>query len=252
MFSTVVPSPLSQRRAEHFDLLAPDYRDERVGQYTVLPPSLDDDRRDRLLYDRFSKDCRTAVRRAEREGIETVTVSDPCDEFDQFYDLYQQSMETKGYSGKPTAEGGSLIGRGFVRQLFDRYEPDRCRLRCALLDGEVVGGVLEVRHGEVVDYFQTAIDPEYRNTGATNYLVYEGMCEAVEDGYTYWNFGGTWPSQEGVFKFKRSFGTVDAPYAYAINQYSPADDLLDSTPDELAAEYPGFYVLPYDELDAGA
>lgn len=72
------------------------------------------------------------------------------------------------------------------------------------------------------------------------------MKEAINRGMHYWNWGGTWASQSGVYTFKKRWGSTDYPYYYYIQLFSPV--LRTCTQDELLKEYPYFYVLPFNLL----
>ena len=69
---------------------------------------------------------------------------------------------------------------------------------------------------------------------------------AIERGYERWNWGGTWLSQEGVRRFKNKWAAQDVPYRY----YTQVNDMsvLERTPRELLEAYPGFYLVPFNEL----
>jgi hypothetical protein len=75
------------------------------------------------------------------------------------------------------------------------------------------------------------------------------MNDAAARGYRWWNWGGTWPSQTGVYRFKRKWSTMEQRYDYAVqlNDHS----LLDWPPARFASEMPGFYAVPFSALRSG-
>jgi hypothetical protein len=75
------------------------------------------------------------------------------------------------------------------------------------------------------------------------------MRDGVADGVTRWNFGGTRPSQEGLYRFKRGWGAVEYPYRYYVSAHGDADAVRRQSPDSLREAYPWYYVFPYDRLD---
>jgi len=227
-----------------------DYRDRRMGQITHLPaPAADRPLRERLLYDRFSKSCRRSVRDAEDADIEIGVTTEPGPKLDGFYEVYRQEMMGKGYEDQAARDGGNIKEKAYFEHLMDSFGDD-CRLRYATIDDDVIMGIVQLLHGEKIQYHQPTIDMEYRNTGATNLGVYESMKWGIEHGYSYYNFGGTWLSQEGLYNFKRRFGALDSPYKYYITEHGDCSHLRDMTPAELQEAYPGFYIMPYDELEA--
>ena len=72
------------------------------------------------------------------------------------------------------------------------------------------------------------------------------MLDAIEHGYKNWNWGGTWLSQEGVYNFKKKWGTSDYPYYYYTKIFN--EELLTLSPDYLVNNYRGFFVLPFSKL----
>jgi hypothetical protein len=73
------------------------------------------------------------------------------------------------------------------------------------------------------------------------------MQEAVRRGCTIWNWGGTWVSQLGVYRFKSRWNTTDARYRYFIKEYQP-DAFRDRQRGELLDAYPFFYAIPFHLL----
>jgi hypothetical protein len=56
-------------------------------------------------------------------------------------------------------------------------------------------------------------------------------------------------SQSGVYRFKSRWGTKDFSYSYFVREYG-ADKRFRSMPvAEILAEYPYFYVVPFDSLE---
>jgi hypothetical protein len=72
----------------------------------------------------------------------------------------------------------------------------------------------------------------------------------VRRGCRLWNWGGTWTSQGGVYRFKRKWGAEDRPYRYFIRINDRS--VLDATPEELLERFPHFYVVPFSALRSAA
>lgn len=116
----------------------------------------------------------------------------------------------------------------------------------AKLNGEKIGALLLFYYNETVEYFTPAAVSEYRNVQALPLIVYQAMCEANQKGFKWWNWGGTWLTQDGVYKFKNKFGAVDKEYKYFIKVNN--QDIYNSTKEELLSEYENFYTIPFDRL----
>ena len=75
-------------------------------------------------------------------------------------------------------------------------------------------------------------------------LIFHAMAELTADGYELWNWGGTWPSQKGVYRFKSRFGAADFPYRYFNKIFDPA--ILKYSQAELNSFYEYFYTFNYN------
>jgi hypothetical protein len=77
-------------------------------------------------------------------------------------------------------------------------------------------------------------------------LIFEAMQDAVSEGFHVWNWGGTWHSQESLYRFKSRWGTRDCPYYYYIRVYD--EEILSMTEEQLLEGFPYFYVVPFEKL----
>jgi hypothetical protein len=238
VLTTIITSPFDRDQTFYFDHLNFSYRDWRVAQVTLLP-GCGGSVRESLFFGRFSSSCRRAIRKAEKLNITIEETREVGKALNEFYLIYQENMRAKG---------GLIRKREFFERVLELLPTGTCVLRCAKLDGNIIGGIFQFFYKNVIDYVQPAIDHDYRSSGATNLLVFHGMVEGVNKGYLYWNFGGTWKTQEKVYRFKRSFGAIDFVYHYFIIAHADHGHIKELTPAELRKEYPGFYVLPYSEL----
>jgi lipid II:glycine glycyltransferase (peptidoglycan interpeptide bridge formation enzyme) len=126
---------------------------------------------------------------------------------------------------------------------FYRYGEDY-DIFTALVNGSEVAYLLVFYFGDKVEYFTPCVDAENRGSQPLSLLIFEAMKKAISRKMRIWNFGGTWKGQEGVYQFKKSWGSQDVPYRYFIQVNN--DRLTKLTRDELAGEYPYFYVIPYE------
>ena len=76
------------------------------------------------------------------------------------------------------------------------------------------------------------------------------MLDAIQKGYVWWNWGGTWTSQESLHHFKAGWGAVDMPYTYLVRSSSEGRAKLASHRAELDQLFPYFYTYPYAEFDS--
>ena len=72
------------------------------------------------------------------------------------------------------------------------------------------------------------------------------MCDSIRENYQWWNWGEPEKKQEGVYKFKKKWAAIDKPYRYFSKIKNK--DLLHQTSNILLKEYPGFFVVSFNEL----
>lgn len=223
--ATVVSNPFAQPGPEPVHNLV----DERVAHFT----SLDGD-----PLEKAESSARRNVRRAVSAGIEVRV--DP-EGLPRLYALHDENIRALG--GRPKKrEFFDLVARRLVPgedwQLFGGYR-----------GGEMVAGLLLFYFGRTVEYFTPAVDHRHRSDQPLAAILAEAMRDAAERGYEVWNWGGTWPTQDSLRRFKVKWGAQERRYMYYVQLNRL--ELLDSTPDDLYARHGDFFVLPYAELRHG-
>ena len=96
---------------------------------------------------------------------------------------------------------------------------------------------------KTVEYFTPADFIRHRRTQALALVIYEAMKDAMKKGYKNWNWGGTWLSQDGVYDFKKRWGTTEHPYFYYTQIFNQGNYF--SKKSFLTSDYRGLYVVPF-------
>jgi len=117
----------------------------------------------------------------------------------------------------------------------------------AILRGQPVAALLVFYFNRTVEYFTPVVVETYRQTQALSLVIYKAMQEAMAEGFSNWNWGGTWLSQRGVYDFKKRWGTADYSYYYYTRILNGS--IRTQTKEALLDMYPGFYVLPFSALE---
>lgn len=204
--------------------------DTRISQITDLDSVGTVD----ALMQRFDDPRPRNIRKAIKVGISVV--EDPSDAAFQFLiDTHVSNM---------TAIGGLPKQAQFFGRLRAVLRPNEWRLHIGRLGREPVAALLTLRHNRTVEYFTPVIREEFRSTQALSYIIFEAMWQAAQEGYSRWNWGGTWLSQTGVYEFKRKWGAQECRYVYFTHIHDEA--VLEFTPELCQAEYPYFYLYPFD------
>lgn len=111
-----------------------------------------------------------------------------------------------------------------------------------------VAALLVERFNKTVEYITPVIDHRYRHLCPMHLLVFSAMGDAAQQGFRYWNWGGTrLPQQEGVYHFKKRWGADETEYKYYTQIFGTF--AFDVKPNAIIKHYPGFYVLPFSLLE---
>jgi len=208
------------------------HQDQRIGQWTPLPA--EDDRREALMA-RIDSSARRNIRKAHRQG---VTVRTDPEALDHLETLHRSGM---------AAIGGRAKAPRFFALLPQHFEPGaHFDLYVAERDGYRLAALLIFYFRDVVEYYMPVNDPDHRSLQPMAAILFEAMVQAAERGFRWWNWGGTWPSQEGVYRFKKKWAAEERPYTYYTQVNDPS--LLEATPAALRDRFGNFYVLPFAAL----
>lgn len=235
--ATIITSPFDRYAQLYEKYLPIKFRDSRIGQISYLPPP--GSNFEEVIMNRIHRSKPGDIRKARKKGL-SVTHADTLETLRFLVDTHQENIR---------AVGGIAKEWGFFKQvaeIFD-YGTDY-RIFVAELEGQPVGALLLFYYNNTVEYFTPATVQKYRSLQPGSLLIFAGMKDAAQRGYRYWNFGGTWHSQEGVYQFKKRWAAQDVPYHYYITDCQNIEHLLEMTPQQILVEYPHFYVLPFTLL----
>lgn len=235
--STLITNPLVADHALYNSHLPYDLRDQRIGQFTIFP----EDQQPASLMALFDDPRPRNIRKAQRSGL-TVSTSQSDEAIAFLHATHDQNIRSIGGLPKRLE---------FFQQIPKRLPRNAWNIYLAELDGQRVAALLLLYGNQTVEYFTPCVVEQHRSSQALPLLIYDAMVDAMASGYRQWNWGGTWLTQDGVYAFKKKWGTRDIRYHYFTRLRSAG--LRDTTRETLLREYPGFYVLPFSALaSAGA
>jgi hypothetical protein len=213
---------------------AHEYQDERIAQWTELTGEWV-----RGVPGCIDPSARRNVGKAESSGI---LVREAPDAMDFLEEVHRENMATIGGSAKP---------QDFFLSLPETMTYGRdWRLYVAERNGEKLAALLTFEAGRTVEYVMPAVRESARGLQPTAAILAKAMGDARNRGFTRWNWGGTWLTQEGVYRFKKKWGASERRYSYFIKLNDKS--LLELTAKQLVDAYPWFYTLPYHLLRRGA
>lgn len=204
--------------------------DDRISQVTHLPWDAPDI--EAALLEKLHVKSRNAVRKGRKLPLR-IELRNDAPAWEWMQRVHEDSI--RGLGGIPK----SMSTFNALQQSFG----SAARLHVASMDGKPVAGLVTVCYRSAIEYFTPVVEPEYRHTQALSALIFAVMLDGTALGFRLWNWGGTWRSQEGVYRFKHRWGAEDRPYRYLNRVCRPS--LLAESKDRLAASFPSFYLYRY-------
>jgi len=227
--ATVVESPLDTDRVTGW---RHELNDERIGQFT--PIDFVENHGDALMAS-FHYKTRNAIRKAWKSGAVVAVENDAMDFLAEVHELNMREI------------GGVPKPRGFFNLVAAHFRPDLdYRIYVTRLNSEAVAAVLVLYFNRVVEYFTPVVRKEYRESQALSAAIFRAMDDASKAGFRWWNWGGTWLSQDGVYRFKSRWGTKNLRYQYYTTVQNRS--VLRAQRCEILSGYPSFFVVPFASL----
>ena len=205
------------------------HNDERIGQWTPLQKTEDD------LFAMIDSATRRNIRKSRQEDV-MVTIDNDAWKF----------LETT-HNDNMNAIGGNAKSPAFFAAAKKYFVAGTdYNIYVASKDGIPISALLIFYFNDVVEYFTPVTVNEYRQIQPSAAIITIAMLDAANNGCRWWNWGGTWKNQEGVYRFKKKWGAQDRPYKYYTQLNNR--DILAKTAEELLKNYPDFYVVPFSAL----
>jgi lipid II:glycine glycyltransferase (peptidoglycan interpeptide bridge formation enzyme) len=236
---TIIESPFETRKDlyKHFDR---NFSDNRIGQITPLPSQDTKTPTDEQLFGLYHQKTRNMVRKGLKSGFE-IAHDGSMETLQALHSIHNQNIERLGGQAKQWHAFES------IQKIFN-YDTDY-RVYTARKDGKIVSALLIFYFKNTVEYFTPAILEGYRNEQPLSALIYNAMLDAVvEKEMQFWNWGGTWLSQAGVYQFKSRWGTENYPYRYHIKVPVEPEKLKQAKMSDMLSCYTNFYTIPFDCL----
>ncbi len=233
--ATFITNPFVDGVENWFELnLEFDYLDYRIGQITELPTNANNTEESLLqLYDNPRP---RNIRKAIKSGV-NIRFSKEKKDLDFLFKVHKKNINSIG---------GKVKEYQFFLDVLDIMPKDSYDIIIAEIDQESISGLLVFYYNKTVEYFTPATLYEFRNRQPSSLIIHEGMKKATEKDFKYWNWGGTWKNQDGVYDFKKKWGAKDNKYKYYTKIYD--QNILNLSQNDLLNNFPNFFVLPFNKL----
>lgn len=236
--STIIENPYANPVIRDYQWKS-DFSDIRTGQVTYLPSNEPHQELDESLMVIFHSKTRNMVRKGCKAGFD-IQVENSELAFYKLYQLHDENMSKIGGKAKDFTT---------FKTIYDIFTSGSdYNLYVAYRNREVAAALLVLYSGKVVEYFTPVIAQKFRSEQPLSALIFRAMKDAVATGFKIWNWGGTWLTQENVYRFKSRWGAIDKKYSYHTKVYKNHADIIAKQKHEILEMYPDFYVVPFYEL----
>lgn len=228
--TTLIENPLLGFSYSKF---LPDFVDYRIGQFTFLDSACSSPEG---LMRKIHHKTRNMVRKGQSFNF---IIEEDIEAISDLATIHSENMRLIGGSPK-TARFFDLMKTTFIGG-------SDFKIFVARQNNVIICALLIFYYNQTAEYFTPAVHEDFRSSQALSAVIFHAMLDAAARGFSIWNWGGTWASQNGVHQFKKRWGTTDLNYNY----YTRLNDrsLLHLHRDRLLSAYPGFFTLPFEALN---
>jgi hypothetical protein len=164
---------------------------------------------ERTMWDSMHGRSRTAVRKAEREGLSarfSVDVGRDLAQGHGFRHVYEEAMR------RVAAAPHHFHGDEYYERLSSAPDVEMHLLEVVDADGNVVAATLLLVDSEAVHYHLSGSLTEGAKRGANNLMIWTVMKWAAQRGHGMLHLGGGTSRGDGLYRFKASFGGEALPF----------------------------------------
>ena len=201
---TIVDNPTAVETEFYESYFKKQPSDKRISQITDISV-LNKDDVDNELMAKFHYKTRNMVRKSLKSGFSIQTLQ-TVEAFKVLHGLHSQNMKAIDGKEKP------FFVFENIQKIFEA-EKDY-HIYFAKKNNEIAAGLLIFYYKDYCEYFTPVINQKYRSEQPLSLLIFKAMQDAARRGYLYWNWGGTWLTQDGVYLFKKRWGAKDQVYNY--------------------------------------
>lgn len=231
--STIITNPFETDQDWYKDNCDYDFIDHRIGQRVVLPKNNFED----TLFKSFHYKTRNMVRKAINHKI-SIDVDNSHKSIEFLYRTHKVNL---------SKIGGKAKQKHFFESIPEFLNEGDFKIFVADSDEGRMAALLLIYFNKTVEYFTPVIVEKFRKYQPLSLIIYKAMSDAIENGYNYWNWGGTWQTQDGIYRFKKRWGSKDYLYSYYTKIYDKS--ILNINKESLLSSYDSFYVVPFNHLN---
>lgn len=190
--------------------------------------------------DKWEKGINRDIRYAVGKGV-VVSQEVPADRFSAIYRIYEGNCRDYGIPPKPEKCMRYLLTEGVRKNRVGCY--------LAFHEGKIIGALIVIWGVTTASYYLPCTLHEARTLQSSSLLIHHAVEDARKRGILFWNWEATPPSETGVYRFKKKWGSIDGSYRIYVKRFCSEAVIADIGRDILTAEFPYFFIYPYSRLE---
>jgi hypothetical protein len=182
------------------------------------------------------------IRKAKAAGL-SARLSKEMSEFERWYSIHEHRHAELKLTPLPYK---------LLKAIYTGLRPrGNAFLQLVMTGDEIAAGCLFVHHREVCDAFIMSMDSVHRAKAPNYLLVEQALFTMWRRGIRYLNWQSSPRRGDGVYNFKRQWGSEERLYYFVTKVYCAPEKILSLGAEGLRLEYPGHYVVPFGVLRSG-
>ncbi len=171
-----------------------------------------------LLWEKFSRKVRNAVRKALKSNLVAVIDNKY---YKDFYRIYSKNMRDLGTP---------VHADSFFRNLLLEF-PEQTKIAVVKYEGKIIGGIFLLYFRNTIISGWASSDKSYQWLNPNNLMYWEAIKHGCEEGYDYFDFGRS-IADSGTYHFKMPWGTElkQLYYQYYLNNTKEMPDISQINP----------------------
>ena len=157
------------------------------------------------VFGRFTSATKRLIRKVTKTDL-NIAVSESAAAMEEFYRLHVRTRRRHGVPPQPWE---------FFRHIWEHMiKAGLGFVVLARLGARAVSGAVYFRFGTTAIYKYAASDPKFRTSGGNNLVMWEAIRQLITLGITTLDFGRTDLNNEGLRRFKLSWGAEEQLITY--------------------------------------
>ena len=237
---TLITNPLRDDVALYEKHLAPDLVLENFTQIVQVARAVRGDAW--VLPNNSERNPGRTIRKARAAGLSARLATDIGD-LERWYPIHERRHTQLNLAPLPHA---------LLRNIFMVLHPrGEAFLQLVMLEEEIAAGCLFIQHREICDAFIMSMNSALGDKAPNYLLVEQALFTMSRRGIRCMNWQSSPRRGDGVYNFKKQWGSEERPYYFVTKLYCPPERILSLGVDGARRGYPGHYVVPFGVFESG-